>query len=71
MQINKQFSSMFLLLQAVRQPDPDTGKMELQLASTQISQIRTQSVLDRMFEFSKELKVNIEVQEASFSEMLG
>lgn len=51
---------MFLLLQAVRMPDSDTGKMELQLAPTQIAQLRTQSVIDRMLEFSKELRVNIE-----------
>ena len=51
-QLSEMFSSLFLLLQAVRMPDPETGKMELTLTPSQVSQIRTKAILDRKADFT-------------------
>ena len=52
-------------------PDSDTGKMELSLTPSQICLIRTQSVLDRMYEFSMQLKDAILKQEDTFTSFIG
>ena len=40
-ELNGKFSDMFLLLEAVRMPDAETGRMELTLTPSSVSLIRT------------------------------
>ena len=47
---------MFLLLQPMRLPGADGGKMELTMTSTNISLIRLHCVLERQLEFTIQLK---------------